>query len=258
MMSAKRSSAGVVARAVSMGAVLFGMGCGEDLASRPSEVEPPAKQEARALPQFDRSEVVYLTPEADTGPVGTGTDGGVPSAEAAPAQDREALACTLGTWNPVVYYPEDGRIGHGTGFFETSCTNGVCEPTWTAVVQNPQGHMWYGPYDTQFGIGWHDATFAMQIDNPWTGDDRVVDIDVVFAQGAGTFHRWSIRRDQMKNCAMGSGRKCYFGIRFQNPCFTNIETRVWYRGTAAIHVFWSMIGYDQMQPYPYAVAPQPL
>ncbi|QRN93595.1 hypothetical protein JRI60_31020 [Archangium violaceum] len=214
-------------------------GCGGEAGEAPAGNAP-----AVVSPMPDPSEIIML-----------------PSTLPGGEQSRSASVpmCLLGQIEPQFYYPLDGRIGHSVGYWEAgNCHDWGCEDTWAVNISSEvAGHMWYGPYDRSYGVGRHTAVFAMDIDNAATGSDVVATIDVAGGVGGRVYSRTNIRRDQMKDCQMGSGKLCYFGLALYDPCFDLIETRVYYNDTAALRVYWTSVQYDKTQPWPYAAEPTP-
>ncbi|HEU4509335.1 MAG TPA: RHS repeat-associated core domain-containing protein [Pyrinomonadaceae bacterium] len=112
-----------------------------------------------------------------------------------------------------------GSLGHNTGQQEGT--------DWAAYVSTHSAqHMVYGPYDTSFGKGHHQAQFQLQVDNT-TGTDVVATIDVVIGYGTNVLAQRQIRRNEFT----AANTWQWFTLDFDHPCFGRIETRLWFNDT---------------------------
>ena len=97
---------------------------------------------------------------------------------------------------------------------------------------DPPGYLVYGPYDTSFGGGRHRTTFSLKIDNNTADNLPVVTIDVTINSGATVLARRVITRREFTAANTWLG----FQLEFHNPCYGNLETRVYWHDRALITV----------------------
>jgi hypothetical protein len=128
--------------------------------------------------------------------------------------------CGEGFLETKTFSATSPNIGHTTGRQEGTA--------WAAnVLQDTDGYLGYGPYDSSFGQGHHKASFLLRIDNNTTGpQDNVAVLDVVVSNN-GVFTELSHRVIQRHEFT-GSDVYQWFDIEFDNPCFQLLETRVWW------------------------------
>ena len=99
---------------------------------------------------------------------------------------------------------------------------------WAAYVANHSSHaMVYGPYDTAFGGGSHQAQFLLQVDNN-NGSDVIATLDVAIGSGATVLAQRQIRRSDFT----AANQWQWFTVDFANPCFGTVEARVWWHDIA--------------------------
>jgi len=97
-----------------------------------------------------------------------------------------ASGCGAGYQATKTWSATSPGIYHATGQQEGT--------DWAAYVSSHSAHaMVYGPYDTSFGQGHHQAQFLLQIDNI-SGSDVVATLDVTTASGANVLAQRQIRR----------------------------------------------------------------
>ena len=112
-----------------------------------------------------------------------------------------------------------GSLGHNTGQQEGT--------DWAAYVSSHSAqHMVFGPYDTTFGKGRHQAQFQLQVDNT-SGTDVVATLDVVIGLGTTVLAQRLIRRNEFT----AANTWQWFTVDFDNPCFGQAEARVWFNDT---------------------------
>jgi hypothetical protein len=112
-------------------------------------------------------------------------------------------------------------IGHNIGRADGS--------DWSAnVYQDGPGFLSYGPYDRSFGQGPHTAWFHLLIDNNTAVNDLVATIDVVTEYGGRVLARRNIYRHEFS----AAYQKQWFQLNFDNPCFGQVEARVYWHDRA--------------------------
>lgn len=85
--------------------------------------------------------------------------------------------------------------------------------------------MVYGPYDTTFGQGHHNAQFWLMVDNN-SGSDAVATLDVVTGFGGNMLAQRQIHRNEFA----AANQWQVFTLEFDNPCFELLQGRVWWSG----------------------------
>ncbi len=98
------------------------------------------------------------------------------------------------------------------------------------VSQDSPGFLVYGPYDTRFGQGVHDAWFLMMIDNNTANNDKVVTLDVVTEYGEKILATKTIRRKDFNSTYSWQ----WFRLPFRDPCGGKLEARIYWHDTAYI------------------------
>lgn len=91
------------------------------------------------------------------------------------------------------------------------------------------GYMVYGPYDTRFGRGEHKADYYLQVDDNTTSPNTVIASLKVYTRLGGRIlaHRDLTRRD-----FTAANTWQFFTVRFDNPCFEQVETAIYWHGNA--------------------------
>jgi hypothetical protein len=103
--------------------------------------------------------------------------------------------------------------------------------SWSASVSlDSPGYLSYGPYDDRFGQGKHQATFELWIDNNDFDNATVVTLDVVTNQGGTLLARRDVRRREFAY----AGQWQLFTVAFLNPCFGDVEARIYWHDNAKI------------------------
>jgi surface antigen len=102
---------------------------------------------------------------------------------------------------------------------------------WSASVGlDDAGFLVYGPYDGAFGEGSHTAWFYLMIDNNTANNDVVLTLDAVTNYGNTVLARREIRRKEFS----GANTWQWFQLDFSNPCFGNLETRIYWHDKAFV------------------------
>ena len=130
-------------------------------------------------------------------------------------------SCAVGYTSAKTWLGNHGALGHTTGYAE-----GTNWSVYTGI--HSSGHMVFGPYDTSFGRGHHTAQFTMMVDNN-SGADVVANLDVVTNLGATTLGQRQIRRSDF----VAPNQWQTFTVQFDNPCFGQVEGRVWWAGNTS-------------------------
>jgi hypothetical protein len=94
---------------------------------------------------------------------------------------------------------------------------------------HPPGYMVYGPYDTRFGQGLHRASFYMQVDNNTTNPDTVIATLSVYTRLG---QRVIAQRDITRRDFLAINQWQWLSVHFDNPCFEQLESTVYWRGNA--------------------------
>lgn len=125
-------------------------------------------------------------------------------------------SCGAGYIGTKSWGATNGSIGHNTGQQEGT--------DWAAYVSSHgAGHMVYGPYDTSFGKGRHQAQFQLQVDNN-SGNDVVATLDVVTEFGVNILAQKQIKRSDFS----AANTWQWFNVDFDHPCFGYVEARLYW------------------------------
>lgn len=102
---------------------------------------------------------------------------------------------------------------------------------WSATVwKHSAGYLSYGPYDSKWGIGAHNAQFYLMIDNRSADNGDVVTVDVVTDQGRRVLARRNVKRQEFNATYTWQ----FFVIPFSYPSFEQVEVRVYWHDIAYI------------------------
>jgi RHS repeat-associated protein len=131
-------------------------------------------------------------------------------------------SCGVGYQGSKTWPATSGNLGHLTGHAEGS--------NWAVYAgSDPATAMVYGPYDTSFGQGHHNAQFWLMVDNN-SGSDVVATLDVVTGFGSNYLAQRQIHRNEFA----APNQWQVFTLEFDNPCFGYLESRVLWQGTASM------------------------
>ncbi|SFT27699.1 GxGYxYP domain-containing protein [Paenibacillus sp. BC26] len=123
------------------------------------------------------------------------------------------------------YESEGAYIGHGVGR--------VSGDGWQASsALDNQGHMVYGPYDSNVPMGNRKLTFRIKIDNNTLNNANVAKIDVYDAATGTTVAQSDLTRQQFTSVNQYQN----FSLSFNQALGRNLEYRVWYYDNATITV----------------------
>jgi hypothetical protein len=132
------------------------------------------------------------------------------------AQCADGLSGRHGWWS--------GNTHHLTGSYHGSdwrVRPGVDAP----------GYMLYGPYDTRFGQGAHKADYYLQVDDNTTARNRVIASLKVYTRQGG---RILAQRDLTRRDFLAANSWQFFTLHFENPCFEQVETAIYWHGNAQL------------------------
>ncbi|SEM51342.1 GxGYxYP domain-containing protein [Paenibacillus sp. OV219] len=121
------------------------------------------------------------------------------------------------------YEAEGAYIGHGIGR--------VSGDGWQASsALDGQGHMVYGPYDSNVPVGSRKVTFRLKVDNNTVDNANVVKIDVYDATSGTSIVQADITRQQFT----AANQYQDFSLSFNQTLNRNLEYRVWYYDNSTI------------------------
>ncbi len=131
----------------------------------------------------------------------------------------KGASCGAGYIGTKTWSATSGSLGHNTGQQEGT--------DWAAYVSSHGAqHMAYGPYDSTFGKGRHQAQFLLQVDNT-SGTDVVATLDVVVGFGTVVLAQRQIKRNEFT----AANTWQWFTVDFDNPCFGTVEARIFWNDT---------------------------
>ncbi len=93
------------------------------------------------------------------------------------------------------------------------------------------GYMVYGPYDARFGRGEHKADYYLQVDDNTTARNRVIASLKVYTRQGG---RILAQRDLTRRDFLAANTWQFFTLHFENPCFEQVETAIYWHGNAQL------------------------
>jgi len=91
------------------------------------------------------------------------------------------------------------------------------------------GYMVYGPYDTRFGRGEHTAAYYLQVDDNTTSPDEIIASLKVYTRLG---KRILAQRDLTRRDFLTPNAWQFFTVHFDNPCFEQLETTIYWYGNA--------------------------
>ena len=152
--------------------------------------------------------------------------------------------CGAGYQGTKTWSATAANIYHATGQQDGS--------DWAAYVANHSSHaMVFGPYDTAWGQGSHQAQFLLQVDDN-NGSDVIATLDVATGSGANVLAQRKIRRSDF----IAANQWQWFAIDFVNPCFGTVEARVWWHDIANLKFREMKISSGSAQTVQYLVNDQ--
>ena len=93
------------------------------------------------------------------------------------------------------------------------------------------GFMVYGPYDTRFGVGEHRASYYLQVNDITTTPRPVIASLRVYTRKGG---RILAQRDITRRDFLAANTWQFFTLYFENPCFEEVETAIYWHGNAQL------------------------
>lgn len=93
------------------------------------------------------------------------------------------------------------------------------------------GYMIYGPYSKDFGVGPHRAVYLLKVNDITTTPKAVIaSLKVYTRQG----NRILAHRDISRRDFAAANEWQWFTVHFDNPCFEELETTIYWPGTAQL------------------------
>lgn len=93
------------------------------------------------------------------------------------------------------------------------------------------GYMIYGPYNKDFGVGSHRAVYVLKVDDIATTPKAVIASLKVYTRKG---NRILAHRDISRRDFAAANEWQYFTVHFDNPCFEELETTIYWPGTARL------------------------
>lgn len=93
------------------------------------------------------------------------------------------------------------------------------------------GYMVYGPYDASFGVGSHRAEYLLQVDDNTTAPNRIIASLKVYTRLG---KRILAQRDLTRRDFLAANDWQFFRLHFENPCFEQVETTIYWYGNAQL------------------------
>lgn len=93
------------------------------------------------------------------------------------------------------------------------------------------GFMIYGPYNKDFGVGSHRALYLLKVNDITTTPRAVIASLKVYTRKG---NRILAHRDISRRDFAAANEWQWFTVHFDNPCFEELETTIYWPGTAQL------------------------